>query len=187
MEYKIDTLGQFHQPSTSSFCANILAPKNYKAKLQAQKFFGARLLVQKLLVKCWWNRHLVSCHWEVGDGRDEVTDDDRLPLVQLDPDGDEGVEDGANGVHHVHDATEFWGRRHLDGRIVAGTNEIVEVFRSRLDEGEYPLSNEAEPDDDHVEEQDPEVVENQRRVLDSENEEVLANDDEVKEKERLDD
>ena len=44
--------GRFHQHFTSSFCANILAPKNYKAKLQAQKVFGARILAQKLLVKC---------------------------------------------------------------------------------------------------------------------------------------
>ena len=29
--------GQFHQHFMSSFCVNILPPKNYKAKLQAQK------------------------------------------------------------------------------------------------------------------------------------------------------
>jgi len=46
------TRGQFHQHFTSSFCANNLAPKTDKAKLPAQKFFGARLSEQKLLVKC---------------------------------------------------------------------------------------------------------------------------------------
>jgi hypothetical protein len=56
-----------------------------------------------------------------------------------------------------------------------------------LDKGEDSLSDAAEPDDDHVQEHDPEVVYNQRRVLDPENKEVLANDDEVKEEERLDD
>ncbi len=61
------------------------------------------------------------------------------------------------------------------------------MFRSRLDKGEDSLSDAAEPDDDHVQEHDPEVVYNQRRVLDPENKEVLANDDEVKEEERLDD
>ena len=35
----------------AAFAANILALKNYKAKLQAQKVFGARILAQKLLVK----------------------------------------------------------------------------------------------------------------------------------------
>jgi len=30
---EMDTGGQFHQHFMSSFCANILMPKNYKAKL----------------------------------------------------------------------------------------------------------------------------------------------------------
>jgi len=47
--------GQFHQQFTSSFCANNLAPKTYKAKQPAQKIFGAWLSARKLLVKCWWN------------------------------------------------------------------------------------------------------------------------------------
>ncbi len=30
-------IGQFHQHFTSSFCLNILLPKNYKAKLKLEK------------------------------------------------------------------------------------------------------------------------------------------------------
>ena len=56
---RVTSWSQLHQHFTSTFCTNILAPKNYKAKLQAQKVFGARILAQKLLVKCWWNWHLV--------------------------------------------------------------------------------------------------------------------------------
>ena len=52
-EKQMEPRCHFHQHSMSSFCANILAPKNYKAKLQAQKVFGTRILVQKLVKKCW--------------------------------------------------------------------------------------------------------------------------------------
>ena len=51
---------QFHQHFTSSFCANILAPKTFCACSLALYFFGVRILAQKLLVKCWWNWPLVN-------------------------------------------------------------------------------------------------------------------------------
>ena len=56
---------QFHQHFTISFCANILAPKTFKAKLQVQSFFGELLLAQKLLIKCWWNwpQEIHSSSW----------------------------------------------------------------------------------------------------------------------------
>ena len=56
----LNNWGQFHQHLTSSFCADNLAPKIFCAGSLALWVFGARILAQKLLVKCWWNWHLVN-------------------------------------------------------------------------------------------------------------------------------
>ena len=50
--------GRFHQYFTSTFCANFLAPKNYKPKPYAQKSCSKDFCTKKLLIKCWWNWHL---------------------------------------------------------------------------------------------------------------------------------
>jgi len=49
---------QFHQNFMSTFCANILAPKNYKAKLKLEKSFAKHFWTKKAWVKSWWNWHL---------------------------------------------------------------------------------------------------------------------------------
>jgi len=46
---------QFHKHFMSCFCTNILALKTFCACSLALWVFGARILAQKLLVKCWWN------------------------------------------------------------------------------------------------------------------------------------
>ncbi len=53
------TYRQFHKYFMSSFCANILSPKNYKAKLQVEKNCAKHNCTKKLGVKCWWN-------WDLG-------------------------------------------------------------------------------------------------------------------------
>jgi len=55
---EIDPCSQFHQHLTSSFCADILAPKNYKAKLKSEKSFAKSFCMKKVSIKCWWNWHL---------------------------------------------------------------------------------------------------------------------------------
>ena len=49
---------QFHQHFTSSFCANILTPKNYRAKLLLEKSFEKHFCMKKPWLKCRWNWHL---------------------------------------------------------------------------------------------------------------------------------
>ena len=50
---------QFHQHFMSSFCANLLAPKTYKAKMYIQKSCLKGFCTKKLLVKCWRNWQVV--------------------------------------------------------------------------------------------------------------------------------
>jgi hypothetical protein len=50
---------QFHQHFTSSFWANILLPKKFKAKLQFESFVKI-IFTKKVHVKYWWNWHEVS-------------------------------------------------------------------------------------------------------------------------------
>ncbi len=43
----------------NSFSTNFLLPKKYKAILQVQKICTYNFQTKKLLIKCWWNWHLV--------------------------------------------------------------------------------------------------------------------------------
>ncbi len=47
------TYSQFHQHFMSSFCANILSPKNYKAKLLVEKSCAKHFCTKRLHIKCW--------------------------------------------------------------------------------------------------------------------------------------
>jgi len=49
---KVFTCSQFHQHITSSFCADIFVPKNYKAKLLLEKNSEKHLSTKKAQVKC---------------------------------------------------------------------------------------------------------------------------------------
>jgi len=49
---------QFHQHFTSSFCADIVLTKNYKAKLYLEKSCAKHFHIKKAPVKCSWNWHL---------------------------------------------------------------------------------------------------------------------------------
>jgi len=49
---KIDPWSQFHQHFTSSFFADILAPKNYKAECHSFVIFEAKILAINAQVKC---------------------------------------------------------------------------------------------------------------------------------------
>ncbi len=51
-------VGQFHQHFASSFCTNILLPKNYKAKLIREKL-RKKLSCKNSRVKSWWNWHMM--------------------------------------------------------------------------------------------------------------------------------
>ncbi len=51
---------QFHRNFTSSFCTDILAPKNCKAKLYQEKSCTKHFHMKTANVKCWWNWHLIS-------------------------------------------------------------------------------------------------------------------------------
>ncbi len=50
---------KFYKHFTSSFFANILSLKNYKAKLQLEKSCYKHFGMNKLLIKCWWNWSLM--------------------------------------------------------------------------------------------------------------------------------
>ncbi len=54
------TWWQFHQHFMSSFCVKILSPRNYKPKLWAHKSGEKNFCTKKLVVKYWWNWHLVA-------------------------------------------------------------------------------------------------------------------------------
>ncbi len=49
------TRGQFHHRSTRSFYVRKLRAQLFWANILGLYFTGARLLVQKLHVECWWN------------------------------------------------------------------------------------------------------------------------------------
>jgi len=46
---------KFHQHFRHNFCANIFAPKNYKAKTLLEKSCARHFCTEKLHIKCWWN------------------------------------------------------------------------------------------------------------------------------------
>ncbi len=46
---------QFHQHFTHAFCAQKCFAQLSSSYSLALYFFGAKILAQKLLVKCWWN------------------------------------------------------------------------------------------------------------------------------------
>jgi len=48
---EIDTFNEFHQHFTSSFCADILVPKNYKEKLYLEKSLKKHFRAKKFQVK----------------------------------------------------------------------------------------------------------------------------------------
>jgi len=85
---------QFHQHFTSSFCANILSQKYYKAELYLEKNCPKFFRTKKLSIKCWWNWHLgvvqdgVLLTLDEGevawlDGRERVDRNDEFYTLQL--------------------------------------------------------------------------------------------------------
>ncbi len=50
----------FHQHFKSSFCPDILLPKNYNAKLELEKIRAKHFCTKRACVKCWWNLHLLT-------------------------------------------------------------------------------------------------------------------------------
>jgi len=54
------TIIQFHQHFMSSFCTDILLPKNFEAKMWVEKSFKKQFCTKKAYVKCWWNWHMTD-------------------------------------------------------------------------------------------------------------------------------
>ncbi len=49
---------QFHQHFMRGFFVQKFCPQLFCTYILGLYFFGARMLAQKLLIKCWWNWHL---------------------------------------------------------------------------------------------------------------------------------
>jgi len=87
----IQTCSQFNQDFTSSFCAGILSAKNYWAKLSEERSFEKNVCTKNLLVKCWWNWHLMvgvklseGHFWELSERwRREPDDVTRLMMAKI--------------------------------------------------------------------------------------------------------
>ncbi len=57
--FRTPRFGQFHQHFTRGFFVQKFLAKLFVFSHFSLYFFGRRILTQKLLLKCWWNWHLM--------------------------------------------------------------------------------------------------------------------------------
>ncbi len=97
----------------------------------------------------------------------------------------QSVQKSTENVHSKHDSPKFKWCVEICRWIDAGTDVEVEKFCALLKESQNSLSNKAESKEVNVEENNPEVIQDQCRLLENKNKEEFEDNDCIKDEERL--